>query len=207
MAWSGLVGLAILLGGSRDGQADTEGRVAATVEASVVSDEANPYSVIAARNVFGLKPPPIALEPPQGPAPELPEVRLTGFMRKGEQWKVLLAVKTQSPVARARALTLYLTLVEGDKQGCVELVKAYPEQEKVDIINSGTPVTLTMKEEASENHIAVPAPHEIPEALRGKARVLNRRMRPRGSRSGLVPVMNAPPTDSDAAAGTMPQTP
>jgi hypothetical protein len=43
-------------------------------------------------------------------------------------------------------LNSYLTLAEGESQGMVKLVRAYADQEKVDIINSGTLMTLSMKD-------------------------------------------------------------
>ena len=75
-------------------------------------------------------------------------------MHVGNQWKALLAVKTENPDPHADKLSFYLTLAEGDKQGVgagdkrwmVELVKLDANQEKVDILNSGRPITLSMKD-------------------------------------------------------------
>jgi hypothetical protein len=86
-------------------------------------------------------------------------VILSGFVRTGNQWKALLAVKLQNPDPRGRELTYYLTLAEGEKktagsdekQAVVELVKARAEQEEADILNSGIPMTLSMKENGYGN--------------------------------------------------------
>jgi hypothetical protein len=86
-------------------------------------------------------------------------VKLSGFMQTGDQWKALLAVTTENPDPRAAGLSYYLTLAEGDKQrvgtgekqGMVELVKLDAGQETVDIINSGMPVNLTMKDNGFES--------------------------------------------------------
>jgi len=86
-------------------------------------------------------------------------------MRTGGELKALLAVKTQNPDPRAPELTSFLTLAEGarqgvgagDKRGVVELVKIHAEEEKVDIINSGTPVTLSFKEDGFNSPKASPA--------------------------------------------------
>jgi hypothetical protein len=165
MTWVGMAGLAILLGVRGACLAGAEEPSAANLVASDSDDDANPYSIIAQRNVFGLNPPPAAPEPDKGPPPNLPVVRLSGFMRKGDPWKVLLAVEVENPDPHGHALTCYLTLAEGDKktvgsgskQGVLELVKAYADLEKVDIINAGTPMTLSLK----ENGIASSPPSPV----------------------------------------------
>jgi hypothetical protein len=88
-------------------------------------------------------------------------VILSGFMRTGNQWKVLLSVKVRNPDPRAAPLNSFLSMAEGEKEGVtsgenkfvVELVKLYPVQEKADIINSGTPVTLSMKDNGFEGQV------------------------------------------------------
>jgi hypothetical protein len=63
-------------------------------------------------------------------------------------------VKTENPDPHADKLSFYLTLSEGEKQGVgagdkrwtEELVKLDANQERVDILNSGTPMTLSMKD-------------------------------------------------------------
>lgn len=80
-------------------------------------------------------------------------------MRTGTQWKVMLAVKTDNPDPHGQKLTSYLALAEGEKatvglgkyQAVVELVKLYAGQEKADIINSGAPITLSMKDNGFQN--------------------------------------------------------
>jgi hypothetical protein len=121
---------------------------------AALQDNSNPYLVISGRNVFHLNPPPPPPQPDQGTA-VLPVVLLSGFMRTGGEAKALLAVKTQNPDPHAPELTSFVALAEGsqqrvgagDKRAVVELVKIYLEQEKVDIINSGTPITLSLKED------------------------------------------------------------
>ena len=81
-------------------------------------------------------------------------MKLSGFAQTGNEWKVFLAVKTKNPDPKAAPSNSYLTLAEGDKREVasgenrfvVQMVRVYPDQEKVDIINSGTPVTLSMKD-------------------------------------------------------------
>jgi hypothetical protein len=80
-------------------------------------------------------------------------------MRAGNQWKVMLSVNTENPDPHGQRVTSYLALAEGDKrtvgldtkQAVVELVRIYADQEKIDIINLGTPMTLSMKEDGFES--------------------------------------------------------
>jgi hypothetical protein len=166
-----LAGLAILLGAQGVCPAGTEDPPPAAPVATALNDNSNPYSVISDRNVFHLNPIPPPPEPDKGPPPNLPVVLLSGFMKTGGILKVALAVKTENPDPHGQKLTDYLTLAEGDKQGVgsgnkqgvVELVRIYADQEKVDIINSGTPVTLTIKDDGLNSPAAAVG------AARGKA--------------------------------------
>jgi hypothetical protein len=164
MTWSGLAGLIILLGAERVCFAGTEDPSPGAHVATVPDDGSNPYSVISDRNVFHLNPPPPPPTPEQGPKPDAPEVFLSGFMRKGDQLKVLLVVKVKNPDKKTPPSNAYLTLAEGDKksvsstndQVLVELVKAYAEMEKVDVVVAGTPMTLSLK----DNGVANAAPRK-----------------------------------------------
>jgi hypothetical protein len=109
-------------------------------------DESNPYAIISDRNVFHLNPPPAPPPPDNGPPAVIPKVYLSGFMRTGDRTKALLVVRTQNPDPRAKELCDYLTLGEGNIQGVVELVKVDAEEHKVEIINSGTAMTLSLKD-------------------------------------------------------------
>ena len=143
-----------------------DGTPPASAVASASAESATPYSVIMERNAFRLNPPPLPPEPPGPPQPDLPQVKLSGFMQTGNQWKALLAVKVKNPDPRAAPLNSYLTLAEGEKQRVtsgenqflVEMGKIYVDEEKADIINSGTPVTLSMK----DNGFGSPAPPPDP---------------------------------------------
>ncbi|MGA3179197.1 MAG: hypothetical protein ABSF38_02510 [Verrucomicrobiota bacterium] len=155
MAWAGLAGGAILLGGQRACLAATGDAPPALPAAAASDDNSNPYSVIIDRNVFRLNPPP----PPddnkdKGPPPDLPVVKLSGFIKTADKLKVLLAVSVKTGDSKAPEAMYYLTMVEdevetvgeGDKRAVEKLVKVYPGEEKVDIENSGTRMTLSLKE-------------------------------------------------------------
>ena len=218
----GVIGGAIFFGIKGDCLAWAEDGPPTPAVAAPVNDESNPYSVITGRNVFHLNPPPPPPAPDTGLPPALPEVYLSGFMRMGDILKVLMEVKTRNPEARGPELISYLTLAEGEKEGVVELVRVYLDQEKVDIINSGTPMTLSMK----DNGVKGEAPSPPPPPLAASAAASRRpaRQRPpllrrdlRGHRLDPQPTGGAPgpdaapadaaPGDGENASGTMPPTP
>jgi hypothetical protein len=103
--------------------------------------EGNPYAVISDRNVFHLNPPPPPppLDPPK-PA-DLRTVMLSGFVGKGDSTHVLMAVLFKDN----KQPTLYLNLTPGQRDHDVELLRIRLKQEEVDIVNDGTPMTLTAK--------------------------------------------------------------
>jgi hypothetical protein len=146
MTFVGLVGGIALLGARGAG-------LAATTDASAaVADNKNPYSVIIARNVFRLNATP-APEARNGPQADVPVVKLSGFAQTAGQLRVLLAVKTKTGGAAAPESTSYLTLAVGERSGGLELVGVHADQERIDIVNSGIPMTLSMK----DNGFAGPA--------------------------------------------------
>ena len=128
----------------------------AAIFAGVVrADQANPYTVISERNVFHLNPPPA---PPAkdeaAPPPQVAKLTLSGFAQSAGNWKAFLAATTDNPDPHGQAVTTYLALSEGekqsvwvgDKQGVVQLVRIHVDSEKADVVNCGTPVTLSFKD-------------------------------------------------------------
>jgi hypothetical protein len=101
--------------------------------------ESNPYLIISRRNVFHLHAP-----PPPAPVADksatLPEVMLTGFVETAHVTTVLLAKPAEEP---AKTPT-YLSLKAGERKDGVEVVRIRLQKEEVDIINSGTPMTLCL---------------------------------------------------------------
>jgi hypothetical protein len=103
------------------------------------ADDSNPYAIITDRNVFRLNPipPPPAVE--VKPA-DLPKINLNGFVKIRDITRVLFSI----PPKDAKQDTAYYSLALGEKQGILELVKIHPEKGEVDILNSGTPMTLSL---------------------------------------------------------------
>jgi hypothetical protein len=112
-----------------------------TAAADTAPADANPYSVISDRNIFHLNPPPPPPDPDAAKAVDVPKVMLTGFVGKGNTMKVLMAVLPKDK----KDSVSYLTLKPGEKDHDVELVNIHLDKEEVDIINTGTAQTLSVK--------------------------------------------------------------
>ena len=114
--------------------------------AAAPSGEAsNPYAVISERNVFHLNPiPPAPL--PEKPKLDLPVIKLSGFFKVGSETRALFSSEPKKKEEGPK----YYNLAQGEKatDGVVEVVRIDEENGKVDILNSGTPVTLTLKEDS-----------------------------------------------------------
>jgi hypothetical protein len=117
---------------------------AATASPSSISDGAddnsNPYTIIVDRNVFRLNPPP----PPHSAADdkpvELPKVNLNGIIKVGNDVRVLFSI----PAKDAKSQISYFKLAPGEKDDVLELVKIHSDQQAVDVLVSGTAMTLSM---------------------------------------------------------------
>lgn len=120
----------------------------------------NPYAVIVERNVFRLNPIPPPPEPVKA-KPDLPKVKITGFINLGGRDKVLFVAEPKDK----KDGPLYYTLAEGERSGDgkLELVKIHPGQDAVDIINDGTPATLTTKDDTLAPASAPTTPGESKE--------------------------------------------
>jgi hypothetical protein len=114
--------------------------VSSAAYAETSGADANPYAIISDRNVFHLNPEPIHDDAPPPKPPDLPKVLLSGFQKVGERLKVYLAIPSKDP----KETTAYLALQVGEKENDVEIVKVREEKGEVDILNTGTPMTLTL---------------------------------------------------------------
>jgi hypothetical protein len=109
-------------------------------------DEApDPYAVISERNIFHLNPMPP--EPsPEPPKVELPVIKYYGFFKVGHVTKALFC---SLPKDKKEEPTYY-NLAEGEKAGFLELVKIRFDKGEVDVVNSGTAMTLSLKEDSQD---------------------------------------------------------
>jgi hypothetical protein len=103
-------------------------------------DNSNPYAIITDRNIFRLNPPP----PPPSDADkkpvDLPKVYLNGIIKIGDDVRVLFSI----PPKDAKGQTAYFKLAPGEKDDVLELVGIHPNQQEVDILVSGTAMTLSL---------------------------------------------------------------
>jgi len=114
------------------------------------ADRSNPYAVISERNVFHLNPIPPPPEP-EAPKVELPDIKLSGFLKIGNTTHALFCYTPKDK----KDGPLYYDLVDGEKQGILECVKIDESKGEVAIVNSGTPATLTLKDNSLEPQTAV----------------------------------------------------
>jgi hypothetical protein len=113
--------------------------------AAVPDDGSNPYDVITERNVFHLNPIPPP-PPPPTPKVELPEIKLSGFLRIGKTTHALFSCSPKDK----KEEPIYYDLADGQKEGILEVVRIHEEEGEVEIINSGTPLTLSLKNDTLE---------------------------------------------------------
>jgi hypothetical protein len=135
-------------------------------DAAAATPLENPYQVIVERNVFALnpEPQPAPVEPPK---PDLPDIKLSGFVEVGGSVRALFASMPKNP----KEQPLYYNLAQGETDGILQVVKIDFNHQEADIINSGTPMRLTMKQDGFKEtpskvvaHNPVANPRQFPSA-------------------------------------------
>jgi hypothetical protein len=155
IVWVGMIAGAVLFGSEAISLGNADDSTPST--AGLSANTNNPYSVIVERNVFRLNPPPPPPPISNAPPPDLPVISFGGITETANEVKAHLSVKVKTGNSTMSERISYLTMGEGDKEGVVEVIKIFPVEERVDINNSGTRMTLTMKENGYKNDPA-PAP-------------------------------------------------
>jgi len=159
MTWRGLVCGAVLFCGH--GFCSAVAAHAGTGLSAQAGDagNANPYAVIVVQNPFRLNAPQ-AIETVPRPPPDLPEVIFGGTMINAGQMRAMFDVKSKEagvkPGVGPQETTAYMCLAEGDTSGPVQLLKIMKGGEEVEIVNSGTRLTLTMKENGFAKELSAP---------------------------------------------------
>lgn|GEM_PF-6567657 len=117
----------------------------------------NPFRLIAARNAFGIKDPPLPPEPvvdtPPPPPPVPSNVTLTGFSLWQGRKKVYLQIS--APGSKAPS---YHDMEEGDVQDDIEILGIDEKNETAKIRNAGQEYTLNFKENGAKPSGAPGAP-------------------------------------------------
>jgi hypothetical protein len=117
---------------------------------------ANPYAVIAERNLFDLRPRLTAV-PPRPPAPA-PQVTLTGITTILPTKRALLEVAQPASGHTAAHKDSYI-LTEGQRQGPVEVMKIDEKTDSVTADIYGKVMVLTFEKNGPKLPKARPAPH------------------------------------------------
>jgi hypothetical protein len=119
----------------------------------------NPFRLIAARNAFGIKDPPLPPEPvvdtPPPPPPTPSNVTLTGFSLWQGRKKVYLQIS--APGSKAPS---YHDMEEGDVQDDIEILSIDEKNETAKIRNAGQEFTLNFKENGAKPSGAPGAPSQ-----------------------------------------------
>lgn len=155
---------------------------AAVAEDIAVTPPGNPYIVITNRNAFGIKPPPVPVEPPPvAPVVVPPNLFLTGISFLNGLKRAYLVVN------RPNAKTPdYLAVDEGYDSDGLKVLGIDPRKQTVRLMNSGTELTLNFKDNGMKGN-AVPAP--VP----GQP-----------GQPGMAPVRGIPPPPNQPAAMAVP---
>lgn len=115
--------------------------------ASGILAQENPYQSILARNVFGLKSPPLPPDP-ESLKPPPPKILLTGITTIPSRLAFLkgppAAPKPGEPPAKGDKCYI---LAEGEREGDLEVVRIDEKAGSVEVINSGTRMTLTFEKD------------------------------------------------------------
>lgn len=127
----------------------------------------NPYLAIVERNSFGLKPPVNPADLVKPPSPVVAEIKLQGMTTILGRKQVLLKVRVPAkPPETARDESL--VIVEGQREGEVEVLEINQDEGTVRLKNGGTPLVLNMKDHAEK-----PVPSPSPAAAPGAPQVGN----------------------------------
>jgi hypothetical protein len=130
----------------------------------------NAYHVVVERNPFGLSPPKVVLPPTNTPPPVKSDVKFTGITVDKVGGKKAWLVVPPPPNSRAQN-PQYLSMRENETQGDIQVLEIDDKENTVKIVNAGTPVVLTFKDNgyATPTMAAMPgnplAPHGVPGML------------------------------------------
>ncbi len=130
--------------------------LAVALRADVNGPADHPYQAIIDRNAFGLKPPPQVVNPtPTNPVVPV-NVKFTGITSNSRGKKAWLMIPAQPG---KNTNPEYLNgLAEHEKQGEIEVLEINVKESKVKILNAGSLVELTVKDNGLPTPAALPVP-------------------------------------------------
>ena len=124
------------------------------------ADSANPYQGIVDRNVFGLKPPPVAPRPEDNKPPP-PKITLTGITtilgNKRALMNVAMPAKPPDPAKQKSFI-----LAEGQRDGEIEVLEIDETSGTVKVDDFGTVMVLDINKDGAKLPAIAPAPFAPP---------------------------------------------
>ena len=145
----------------------------------------NSYHVVVERNPFGLNPPKAVLPPTNAPPPVKVDVKFSGIYSKGTRKEAFLVIPPTP--GKLDKSPQYLTMRENETQGDIQVLEIDDKENTVKIVNAGTPVVLTFK----ENGFTTPTAAAMP----------GNPLMPRGVPGGVLPTPGIVPALTTPAPG------
>ncbi|MBI3852964.1 MAG: hypothetical protein HY298_22150 [Verrucomicrobia bacterium] len=136
------------------------------VKAVVTDAKENPYNVIIERNVFGIKPPPPIVPPPPAVMPAT-EVKLAGITTILSPKRAILQWKEPAKPGTPPGKEESFIMVEGQREGIIEVVEIDEKAGRVKIKNAGEPMDIDFKNNGVK--LASTPPPAVPGAPPGAA--------------------------------------
>jgi len=159
----------------------------------------NAYHVFVERNPFGLNPPkPVPVVTNTVPVQKV-DVKFSGIFTKGTRKEALLVI----PAAPGKSdkNPQYLTLRENETQGDIQVLEIDDKENTVKIVNAGTPVVLTFKDNGNQTPIAAAMPGSplVPRGVPGALLMPGGLPTPGLPTPGIVPAPVVPGTRTAGA--------
>jgi hypothetical protein len=129
----------------------------------IAATSGNPYQVIAERNVFALRPPPLGgPDPPPAPLPKVVPDGITTIL--GVKQALLQVYSPARPPEPAKEVSCVLRV--GQREGPIEVLAIDEAMGSVEVNNSGTIMVLTLDRDGPRQQISPMPPTPQPRPIR-----------------------------------------